>query len=340
MQLNLPIFDRLAACQNILIAGMGGGFDIFCGLPIYFALQERGQRAHQANQTFAITESVQGPARLSPALVGVSAAQPAPLPLAAVGAWLADPQAAIAAAQGGPALYFPEYYLSQWFQQQRGEDVTIWCFDKTGVRPLIDGYRRLIDHLAIDGIVLIDGGVDSLVFGDEAEAGTFIEDSISLAALAALDDVPVRILGCAGLGAEQDIAYAHILENIAALATSGDFLGACSLVRQMPAYQAYEEALLFVQGQPLQDPSVINSSIVSAVRGQHGDYHLTNRTQGSALWISPLMALYWFFELPAVAARNQLLAQVSATDSFRAAMRALMIAYRDTPKRPPRRIPL
>jgi hypothetical protein len=98
MQLNLPIFDRLAACQNILIAGMGGGFDIFCGLPICFALQERGQRVHLANLTFAITESVQGPARLSPTLVGVSAAQPAPPPLAAVGAWLADPQAAKAAA--------------------------------------------------------------------------------------------------------------------------------------------------------------------------------------------------------------------------------------------------
>jgi hypothetical protein len=340
MQLNLPIFDRLADCRNILIAGMGGGFDVFSGLPIYFALQERGQRAHLANLTFSITESIQGATRLSPTLVGISAAQPAPPPLAAIGSWLADPQAAQAAAQVGPALYFPEYYLSQWFQEQRGQDVTIWCFDKTGVRPLLDGYHRLIDHLAIDGIVLIDGGVDSLVCGDESEAGTFIEDSISLAALAALDDVPVRILGCIGLGAEQDIAYAHILENIAALAASGDFLGACSLVRQMPAYQAYESAVLFVQGQPLQDPSVISSSIISAARGQYGDYHLTARTQGSTLWISPLMALYWFFELPAVAAHSRLLAQLSETNSFREAMRALMIAYRNTPKRPPRRIPL
>jgi hypothetical protein len=339
MQLNLPIFDRLAGCRNILIAGMGGGFDVFSGLPIYFALQERGQRAHLANLTFSLTESVQGSTRLSPTLVGVSAAQPAPLPLAAIGSWLADPQAAQAAAHVGPALYFPEYYLSQWFQQ-RGEDVTIWCFDKTGVRPLLESYRRLIEHLAIDGIVLIDGGVDSLVCGDESEAGTYVEDSISLAALAMLDDVPVRILGCVGLGAEQDIAYAHILENIATLAASGDFLGACSLVRQMPAYQAYESAVLFVQGQPLQDPSVISSSIISAVRGQHGDYHLTSRTHGSTLWISPLMALYWFFELPAVAARNQLLAQAATTETFRGAMRALMIARRELPQRPPRRIPL
>jgi hypothetical protein len=76
-------------------------------------------------------------------------------------------------------------------------------------------------------------------------------------------------------------------------------------------------------------------------RGQRAHLaNLTARTQGSTLWISPLMALYWFFELPAVAAHSQLLAQLSETNSFREAMRALMIAYRDTPKRPPRRIPL
>ncbi|MCK6628246.1 MAG: hypothetical protein L6R45_24105 [Anaerolineae bacterium] len=33
MNLNLPIFDQVAHCQNLLIAGMGGGFDLFCGLP-------------------------------------------------------------------------------------------------------------------------------------------------------------------------------------------------------------------------------------------------------------------------------------------------------------------
>jgi hypothetical protein len=41
MQLNLPILDQLSPCRNLLIAGMGGGFDVFCGLPIYFELQRR-----------------------------------------------------------------------------------------------------------------------------------------------------------------------------------------------------------------------------------------------------------------------------------------------------------
>src|SRR5215213_9754771 len=40
MNLNLPIIDQVSNCKSILIAGMGGGFDIFCGLPIYFELKD------------------------------------------------------------------------------------------------------------------------------------------------------------------------------------------------------------------------------------------------------------------------------------------------------------
>jgi hypothetical protein len=50
MQLNLPILEQLAGCHRLLIAGMGGGFDLFCGLPIAFALQERGFEVYLAKQ--------------------------------------------------------------------------------------------------------------------------------------------------------------------------------------------------------------------------------------------------------------------------------------------------
>jgi hypothetical protein len=36
MQLNLPDLAALSACRNLLVAGMGGGFDVFCGLPVYW----------------------------------------------------------------------------------------------------------------------------------------------------------------------------------------------------------------------------------------------------------------------------------------------------------------
>lgn len=53
MRLNLPILDQLQSSQNILIAGAGGGFDVFAGLPIYFTLREQGKTVHLANFSFA-----------------------------------------------------------------------------------------------------------------------------------------------------------------------------------------------------------------------------------------------------------------------------------------------
>lgn len=57
MNLNLPILNQLSNCKNLLIAGMGGGYDIFCGLPIYFELRRLGIKAHLAN---LITSRTQG----------------------------------------------------------------------------------------------------------------------------------------------------------------------------------------------------------------------------------------------------------------------------------------
>lgn len=314
MQLNLPILDRLSACKNLLIAGMGGGFDIFCGLPIYFELRRRGQLAHLASFSFSDIVALKDGIRLTNTLVGVTF----------------ETQA--------EGVCFPELYLAQWFHEKFWEDVPIWCFHKTGVRPLIENYRVLIKHLSIDGILLIDGGVDSLIRGDEAEMGTIIEDSISLCAVNELVDIPLRLVGCLGFGAEPDVSYAHVLENISALVKSEGFLGSCSLLRQMPAYQDYESAVMYVQSKPYQETSVVNSSVISAVRGDYGDYNLTEKTQGSRLWISPLMSIYWFFEMSAITERHLFLHEIRATDMFSEVMRAMFLVIGSRPKRPPAKI--
>jgi hypothetical protein len=316
MELNLPVFNQLAKCQNLLIAGMGGGFDIFCGLPIYFELQRRGQKVHLANFSFSDIVNFRGGVRLTDTLVGVTSDYKGIIP------------------------YFPELYLAQWFNEMHSEAITVWCFHKTGTRPLLKNYHILTEHLAIDGILLIDGGVDSLICGDEAGKGTPIEDAIFLFVVNELIQVSTRLVGCLGFGAERHITYAHVFENIARLTEAGGFLGTCSLISQMEVYQAYEEAVLYVQGNEFQDPSVINSSIVSAVQGHYGNYHLTEKTKGSRLWISPLMPIYWFFDLPTVAQHNLYLSQLRNTDTFMDAVQAHMQYARLVPKRSSERIPL
>src|SRR5579872_7372201 len=172
MRLNLPVLDTLLRCENLLIAGMGGGFDLFCGLPIYFELRELGRTVHLANFSFSLISKMKGGERLSRSLVGIDADY------------------------RGIASYFPEFYLTKWLREARSEEVPVWCLEKTGARPLAENYRLLIQRLGIDGILLVDGGVDSLSRGDESQVGTVLEDALSLAAVNDLEDVPIRILAC------------------------------------------------------------------------------------------------------------------------------------------------
>lgn len=321
MNLNLPILNQLANCKNLLIAGMGGGYDIFCGLPIYFELRRLGIKAHLANLSFsniAFSKSakLQQTIPLTETLVGVTA-KTEELP-----------------------VYFPELYLAQWLNKEFNEAITIWCFKKTGVVPLLNNYNQLIEHLSIDGILLIDGGVDSLARGDEAEMGTVTEDAVSLAAVSQLNQISLRLIGCLGMGAEREITHFHILENIASLANAGGFLGSCSLLKQMQCYQKYEQAVLYVQSQPQQEPSIINSSIISAVQGHFGDYHLTSRTQGSKLWISPLMSIYWFFELSTIVEQHLFLSQLFLTETLADVLQEMLKVMQNRPRRIADKIPL
>ena len=316
MELNLPILNQLSKCKNLLIAGMGGGFDIFCGLPIYFELQKHGINAHLANYSFSDIENVDFGLRLTRTLVGIPPQPNRVFP------------------------YFPELHLVNWFKEKRNEEVTIWCFHKTGAAPLTENYRILCEHLRIDGILLIDGGVDSLIRGDEAELGTAIEDLTSLYAVNQLSDISTRLLACIGFGAEQNLTHAHIFENIASLTNAGGFLGSCSLIPLMESYQAYDEAVSYVQSNEFQDPSVINSSIVSAVRGNYGDYHLTEKTKRSQLWISPLMPIYWFFDFDCVVKQNLLLPEMEGTLLFRDALYKVIAKAERIQRRRPTKIPL
>ena len=43
--MKIPFFSELGKAQNILIAGAGGGLDVFCGLPLYFWLRNAGNGA-------------------------------------------------------------------------------------------------------------------------------------------------------------------------------------------------------------------------------------------------------------------------------------------------------
>jgi hypothetical protein len=320
VQLNLPILHLLHDKENILIAGAGGGFDIFAGLPIYFTLREMGKTVHLANYSFmdfGLAEVVSDPIKEIDGLL-LGARGPIRFPIA----------------------YFPEGYLADWFTE-RGEDITVWMFERNGVLPLAQAYQHLIKKLNIDALLLVDGGVDSLMRGDEAAPGTLIEDSISLAAAQYLD-VPVKLQVCLGFGTEveEGVCHHHALENMAALIKLGAFYGACALTPQMPAFQQYEAACRHAWERPEDaHKSHISTRIIPAVHGEFGDYHMYPNETRQSVFISPLMGLYWFFDAVQVAACSLLVPALRETYTADQARRVGMNFYREHKKRPVQKIP-
>lgn len=287
----LPLFDRLEPARRVLIAGAGGGFDVFAGLPLYFALRAAGKEAFLANLTFTY-------------LGGTECT------------WLAPGLARVDARTDGEPRYFPEKYLCEWLET-RGDHTSVYCLEKLGVGPVRAAYRALAAELAVDAIVLVDGGTDILMRGDEAGLGTPQEDMVSLAAVSRLD-VPVRLVSCLGFGIDafHGVCHAHFLENVAALDAEGAYLGAVSLLGAMPEAARFRDAVGYVHAKMPERQSIVNGSIVSALEGHFGDHHRTERTRPSKLFINPLMCLYWSFDLAAVARRSLYLPLLEGTDTI------------------------
>lgn len=296
-----PLLARLDRCQRILIAGAGGGFDVYSGLPLFLHLRAQGKQAFLGNLAFTSLPEVSG-RRLTPHLVEVDATSHGP-------------------------RYFPEGVLARWLAH-RGMPSSIYTFDRTGCAPLGEAYQALAAALALDAVVLVDGGTDILMRGDEAGLGTPEEDLCSVAAVDALS-VPEKLVVCLGFGVDRHhgVCHAQYLQAVAELSRSGAYLGVLALLPEMPEAAAYLEAVRFANEQLPAFPSIVANSVSSAIEGEYGDVHRTTRTVGARLFINPLMSLYWAFELAAVARRCLYLERLRSTRS-RAEVEAVIARFR------------
>src|SRR5918997_2261476 len=118
----LPFFTELEPARSVLVAGAGGGFDVFSGLPLYFALRDAGKAVHLANLSFSNLPPDTAGRHLTPVLVEVTA----------------DSE--------GRKYYFPEKHLSQWFRD-RGKEVPVYAFHRGGPKPVTEAYRVLVEEL-------------------------------------------------------------------------------------------------------------------------------------------------------------------------------------------------
>jgi hypothetical protein len=213
--------------------------------------------------------------------------------------------------------YFPERTLARWLAAH-DLPATIHAFPRTGVQPLRAAYGDLVERLGLDGIVLVDGGTDILMRGDEAGLGTPEEDMTSLAAVAGLD-VPVKLVVCLGFGidAYHGVNHVQVLENIAALDRDGAYLGALSVPSTSREGALYRDAVADAQTATPLRPSIVNGQIAAASRGEFGDVQFTRRTSGSELFVNPLMTIYFSFVLDGLARRALYLDRLEHTVGMR-----------------------
>ena len=166
---------ELEGKQRILIAGAGGGFDVFCGLPLYFGLRAQGKEVFLANLSFSDFYG-SGAQEIAPGL------------------------AVITAATQSRASYFPELHLARWFAR-RGEVVPIYCFGRMGVQPLLAAYQALTEHLRLDamhnnGAYLATPSLPGSPLGGQPRSLFRIFMHPRYGHLCALEGYPIDRVGC------------------------------------------------------------------------------------------------------------------------------------------------
>jgi hypothetical protein len=310
-----PFIARLRRHERILIAGAGGGFDVYAGLPLYVALRAAGREVFLANLTFTY--------------------------LGETDARYLTPHLAVATVETtGGDRYFPERRLAEWLHDA-GHPASVYVFEKVGVRPLRAAYEHLVRELGVSAVVLVDGGTDILMRGDEAGLGTPGEDMTSLASVAGLSEVGIRLVVCVGLGidAYHGVTNVDTLENIAALNRDGAYLGALSIPRDSDEGAAYLDAVADALAVTRTRPSIVNGQVAAAIRGEFGDAQFTRRTAGGELFVNPMMAIYLAFDLMGLYRRLQYRMALEGTETPRQVAAAIERHRMSISPRPRRRVP-
>jgi len=197
-----------------------------------------------------------------------------------------------------------------------------WCVPK-----LKSFYDFLVEKHNIDCIIIIDGGSDSLMKGDESGLGDPIEDAVSVMAANLIEKQIPKILLAVGVGSDRfnDVSDASTLRAIAEITRLGGFLGSISLEPNNAGLAFYSSCLHYIyERQTFR--SVLSGVIVASAWGHHafdvpsdmvaqtptpqdlpGMYRFPvglKRIQPGQCYLWPLMAHIWAFDVTVVAKRS------------------------------------
>ncbi len=292
----LPSFLRQLgdpSIKTVLLCGCGGGFDFVHSLTIFPELQRLGKTVVIGSYSFGDPRKITG----------------APEVFNEAGAIAKR----VTAASIPDEHYGPEVHVCSFLDLRYPSSSPHFVYAyyaRAFTVPLLKQlYRQFVTSHSVDAIVLVDGGSDSIMAGDEEGLGDPIEDAVSVTTVASLKEVKVRVLISIGLGTDRfnQVSDAASLRAIAELTKAGGFLGAVSLEPTGVGSLFYRDCLAYIyQRQGFR--SVLAGTINAAVEGWFGRQEvppmLRDRVRSGQLFLWPLMAVLWGFDVETVASRS------------------------------------
>jgi len=269
-------FLQIIPSEPILIAGCGGGYDIFTGLPIYFSLLELNIPIYLASFSFTKIELLDKHQKLSDNIYLITPGQ-----------------------EISESVYFPEQLLANKL------NIPIIAFAYVGgVVTLEKSYRDIIKLYNIKTIILADGGCDSILFGTEEELATPVEDMMNIFVVNKLlkdNIINLAYLSILGITADyHSVNPVDVKNNIDYLKNNGALVMEYRLNNRCDISKRYVDVVLACQI----DKSIVNCSILEAINNNFGDiisHYLRNRLGENKIFIAPITSNNYIFKLSVVA---------------------------------------
>lgn len=283
------IWSTIACSSSILLIGCEGGFNLLHTLPLYFSIKNQGKEVHLCNMSLVSLKSStaeiiyrdQGISQ-SPVLYKV----------------LHNSEFSSSGTKANE--YFPEKYLSEWFQNTLNLSIPIYCTERIGPKNLSEAYNIICQTHNIDLIIIVDPGSDSLMAGDEQEVGSFLEDMLTIFSVHRTGVKSILCNIAIGYDRFSGVSDCSSWRAIAELTESGGFLGNFSLLNSQMEVQLYKDASLYVE-ERMQRKNFSGKCIRAALEGQFGK--MASEEDQRVDFIMPIMSQMFFFKLDEVVRR-------------------------------------
>lgn len=281
---------KMSSEQNIIIAGCGGGYDVFGGLPLYYQIKKDNNKANIIFTNWSFTSLatlLKYSFEIAPGLFKV---QYNPV---------CDP------AILSNDVYFPEWYLAK----QINQPIFALAYPPS-ITQIIEAYHHLLNiNPPVTSIYLVDGGCDVILSGKEKELGTPVEDMMHFIAIQSLPitNKYVQIIGAnADIG--DGVVQSDIDQRLRELSDANvDVKHQKILIKEEvwdlknPEVQYY--AKILAQCQP--ERSIVQSLILATLEGHQGLYtpaNLIPRIGQSVVPLGQTTRTLYTFDLPKLCA--------------------------------------